>query len=995
MTRVLILDDRAINRQVLTTLLSYKGFETREAIDGVEGLEIVAEWPPDLAIVDIAMPRMDGVEFVKRLHADPKHAATPIIFYTASYDPSEARRIGEANGAVQVLMKPSEPDVILRAIERALGKPHESRPSRTSALPAFDRLQIAAMRAGALIDFQLEIAAQRAAGDILKILARAARTIIASQHSIVTVGKARLTGCEHDACEGSNDGTPIRVPLETAAQRYGWLTLMDKEGGGPYDADDERIALTIAAQAAVAYENLKLYDEIRMEADLLDRNVNLLHATIEASGDGIVVVDQNARYVTLNRRYVEILRLPEEILESGDAKDSYEFMLRNVKDPVAYRAAIEAVRNGRETDHTFQMLDGRFIEGHGAPRLLNGEIIGRVWSFRDVTDRIQGETALRQSEAKYRTLVANIPDIIWTVDASGRILFMSPNVEIMTGYSAEEIMRDGQSGWVERIHAEDRLVRDSSLETMFEQYRALEVEYRFQHKDGRWIWVHASSLGAYERDGVLLADGVLRDITAQKEADETLRNVARDRALLLESTGDGIFAVDPDGICIMANRMAATLLGRSVEELTGTRIHELIRPFGTPFDVTRPVRVDDAAFFRRDGTEFPVEYIAAPIVDEGVVRGTVVSFADISERRRLEQRLEQVSRIDSLGRMAATIAHEFNNVLMGIQPFAEVIRRKGAADESLQKAAGHILNSIARGKGITQDILRMSRAAEPQIRSVEVIPWIEQLTSEIRGLVGTRVKVELDVPAWDPLFVRCDPAQMQQVLTNLAVNARDAMGGNGTLRILAERAGGMVRIVVADSGCGIPKETLPFIFEPLFTTKKSGTGLGLAVAQQIVVRNGGTIGVESEVGEGTRFTIELPQAEAPARETASAGDDHQQQLGIERILIVEDDPSVASGLAAILESEGIGVRVIERGEEAMRAVALFDPDVVLIDVSLPDMSGADVYEEIVGKYPGIGVIFSTGHADESRLPKAHSERVGFLRKPYSSETLLSKLREVM
>jgi CheY-like chemotaxis protein len=251
------------------------------------------------------------------------------------------------------------------------------------------------------------------------------------------------------------------------------------------------------------------------------------------------------------------------------------------------------------------------------------------------------------------------------------------------------------------------------------------------------------------------------------------------------------------------------------------------------------------------------------------------------------------------------------------------------------------------------------------------------------------------VPAWDALYVRCDPTQMQQVLTNLAVNARDAMGGRGTLRILAERAGSVVRIVVADSGCGIPAETLPYIFEPLFTTKHSGTGLGLAVAQQIVVRNGGTIAVESAVGEGTRFTIELPQAEPPASETAKESDTNRQQLGIDRILIVEDDASVASGLAAILESEGIGVRVIERGEEAARAVALFDPDVVLIDVSLPDMSGAEVYEEIVGKYPDIGVIFSTGHADEARLPQAHSERVGFLRKPYSGETLLNKLREVV
>jgi PAS domain S-box-containing protein len=873
MTRVLILDDRPINRQVLTTLLAYKGFETREAVDGVEGLDIAREWTPDLAIVDIVMPNMDGIEFVRQLRADPQLAATPIIFYTASYDEAVALRIGREAGVAQVLMKPSEPELILKTIDETLGRT-TARPlpgDRTAS--AFDRLQTAAMRTSALVDFQLEIAAQRGAVDILKILARAARNIIASEHSIVSVAGARLTGCEHPDCE-SAVGPRIRVPLETAAQRYGWLTLIGKEGREDYDADDERMALTIVAQAAIAYENLKLYDEIRMEADLLDRNVNLLHATIEASGDGIVVIDRSSRFVTFNQKFVEIMRVPEEILDSGDANRGLQFSLGELKDPVAFGAVVERVRDGGEARATLEMNDGRFIEFIGAPRRLDGEIIGRVWTFRDVT--------------------------------------------------------------------------------------------------------------------------------ASVRAEEELRHVARERELLLESTGDGIFALDVHGVCTMANHVAASLLGREVEELVGRRIHDLVHSHGTdqcamlaPIKIGEAKRVAEDLFRHRDGTTFPVEYRSSPIVDQSVLRGAVVTFADISERRLLEQRLEQIGRIDSLGRMAATIAHEFNNVLMGIQPFAEVIRRKAAGDESLQKAAGHIMNSVARGKGITHDILRIARPAEPQVRSVELTPWLEQIVAEIRALVGARVNVDLDVPPWDPLFVQFDPAQMQQVLTNLAVNARDAMGGNGTLRVIAERSGSQVRMIVADTGCGIDGKTLPYIFEPLFTTKHSGTGLGLAVAQQIVVRNGGIIAVESAVGEGTRFTIEFPEAQAPEHD--SAGDDQSdpEQLGVHRVLIVEDDPEVASGLAAILEGAGLAVRAVERGSEAVRAAAAFEPDVVLIDISLPDMSGAEVYELIVARWPRMSVIFSTGHADEANMPQMRSAHVGFLRKPYSGDTLLSKLREVV
>jgi PAS domain S-box-containing protein len=989
MTRVLILDDRPINRQVLTTLLSYKGFETREAVDGVEGLEIAREWPPDLAIVDAVMPRMDGVEFVRQLRNDPQLSATPVIFYTASYDLATARQIGKRSGVEHVLMKPSEPEVILKTIDLALAR------SRTPPPPpnetAIDRVQTAAMRAGALIDFQLEIAAQRSAREILEILARTARNIIASEHSIVEVGNARFVGCNHPKCGVAAGPARIRVPIETAAQRYGWLTLV----GDGYDADDERIALTIVAQAAIAYENLKLYDELRMEAELLDRNVNLLHATIEASGEGILVVSPDSKFVTFNEKFGEILRLPDDIIASGDSDRGIAFTLERVTNPAAFRAMIQRVRDGGEGRGTFEMIDGRFIECHGEQRRIDGEIIGRVWSFRDVTARVQAEEALRQSEQKYRTLVANVPDVIWTADSAGRILFVSPNVEAMLGYTAEELMANGDVAWTSRIHRNDLVRTMESYLATFEKRLPFDSEFRFRRKDGRWIWIHGSALGAYESDGVLRADGVLHDITARKESEEQLRRVARERELLLESTGEGIFAVDVHGICTMANRMAAHLLGRVIDELTGTKINELIHPHGAPFAVSTPMRVADDSFLRRDGSAFPVEYVASPIVDGGGVRGTVVSFTDITERRRLEQRLEQISRIDSLGRMAATIAHEFNNVLMGIQPFAEVIRRRAGADESLQKAAGHIMNSVARGKSVTQDILRMSKAAEPQLRSVELVPWLEQLAAEIRALVGPRINVELDVPAWDRLWVRCDPAQMQQVLTNLAVNARDAMSGIGTLRVLAERAGSAIRMVVSDTGSGIDAATLPYIFEPLFTTKHSGTGLGLAVAQQIVVRNGGTIGVESAPGEGTRFTIEIPATQPPAEQTGDGSESELAQLGISRVLIVEDDPSVASGLAAILEAEGVAVHVVVRGEEATRAAASFAPDVAIIDVSLPDMNGAEVYAELARRWPEMGVIFSTGHAEESRLPQMGGERVAFLRKPYGSEALLRKLREVI
>jgi PAS domain S-box-containing protein len=911
-----------------------------------------------------------------------------------------------------VLMKPSEPDVILETIDKALGRltaPPQPSEVASRAANELARLQTAAMRTSALVDFQLEIAAQRSADDILRILARAARNVVASAHSVVTVGVLTLTSCDDAECGGHAGAPDIRVRLETATRSYGWLSLMDRNGDGGYTADDQRIAQTIAAQAAIAYENLVLYEEVRREAELLHHNVELLTSTIEANTDGIAAVDLQSRFVTYNSRFVEIWGLPEDIVRSGNAEASFAYACERVRNADACRAMLEGAASGQEASGLMEMLDGRLIECKATPRSLDGEVVGRLWTFRDVTARVRDAESLEKSEESYRTLIANIPDATWRADSLGIVHFVSPNIETILGYTAEEICAPaGLQGWKDNVHPDDLERVTAAYAALFERRQSLDIEYRLQRKDGVWFWLHDRSLGTYERDSVTFADGVCRDVTRRKMAEAELLRVARERQVLIESTAQGIFAVDVRGICTMANRVAALLIGRSIDELVGSRIHELIHHHKkdgskcSPDDCSilstlvtqRPVRLDDEIFWRRDSSSFPVECTASPLIDDGVLRGAVVTFSDATERRQMDRRLEQINHIDSLGRMAATIAHEFNNVLMGIQPFAEVIRRKTAKDATLQKAADHIINSVARGKTITQDILRISKAAEPQTQSVELIPWLEHLVSEIRVLVGARVAVELDVPVWDTLFVRCDPSQMQQVLTNLALNARDAMAGEGTLRLVAKRTGALVRMIVTDTGCGIPPETLPYIFEPLFTTKHSGTGLGLAVAQQIVIRNGGTIVVKSVVGEGTRFQIDLPSAAAP-KHAAPADAKPNEELGVRRVLIVEDEPSVASGLEAILEAEGVEVRIVARGGDAAAAMAKFGPDAVLLDMSLPDMSGAAVYELISARWPDVAVIFSTGHADESRLPKWSSRHVGFLRKPYTSEVLLTKLREVV
>ena len=331
------------------------------------------------------------------------------------------------------------------------------------------------------------------------------------------------------------------------------------------------------------------------------------------------------------------------------------------------------------------------------------------------------------------------------------------------------------------------------------------------------------------------------------------------------------------------------MLGRPAEEFIGRNMHDAVhglradgslypqdecpiyQMIGTP---ASPRSVTNDVFWRRDGTPMPVDYSAAPIIDEGVAVGAVVAFTDISARRKLEPKLEQANRLTSLGRMAATIAHEFNNVLMGISPYVELLRRK---PEEIAKAIDQISRAVSRGKGITHDILRYTQPAEPNRAVVAVEPWLRNVVMEARSMLPPIYAIDLDVDD-PPLSIEADANQLHQILMNLVLNARDAMwsgagrsafrcaaNAHGTFCIRSGRASpALAHLIVRDEGSGMKPETLRHMFEPLFTTKKNGTGLGLAVTHQVVLRHGGEIFVESEIGVGTTFHIFLPLAETTA-----------------------------------------------------------------------------------------------------------------------------------
>ena len=504
----------------------------------------------------------------------------------------------------------------------------------------------------------------------------------------------------------------------------------------------------------------------------------------------------------------------------------------------------------------------------------------------EAMEREHAQNALVASEERYRRILTGAKEIIFTLDGNGAFVTLNPAFETLTGWTGEE--------WIGRhfneLVAEPyRHVTDSLFHDLLTtgQNVTLELEVTGHHGNVMLdVTSFSSSAGPVE------VYGFARDITATRRAEREREQLTRNLQLLLESTLEGICTVDPDGRCTMINRAAAKMLGYEPEELLGTDIFALLQPaldWKTPFrdvvDSGEPIVLVNAIFAHKNGAAIPVECSAAPITDGQVRVGVVVTFTDESERRKLEAKLEQVSRVSSLGRLSAIVAHEFNNVLGGISPFVDALRLN-PTPENVAIGTEHIGRSVKRGRRITEDILRFAQPAEPVRTRVQPDPWLRAIALESTSLLPARYRVEVECDAATP-EMEVDPNQLHQIFTNLVLNARDAMPAGGTITLGAQQHDAAARfpfgvvahperfvhLTVTDTGCGMSPETLQRIYEPLFTTKPSGTGLGLPVTHQVVQRHGGEIFVESSPGHGTTFHIFLPAMVAVAEvgvTTASA-----------------------------------------------------------------------------------------------------------------------------
>jgi PAS domain S-box-containing protein len=497
----------------------------------------------------------------------------------------------------------------------------------------------------------------------------------------------------------------------------------------------------------------------------------------------------------------------------------------------------------------------------------------------------------------------------------------------------------------------------------------------------------------------------------------------------LEFVPDAIVGVGGDGKIVLVNQQAEKLFGYPRDELAGQLVELLVpdrfreihpRHRTNYFDEprTRPMGAGIELFaVRRDGTEFPVEISLSSIELEGETIATA-AIRDISERaesereKALQDQLDRARRLESVGQLAGGIAHDFNNILGVIMNYAEFVAEELGPDSSAREDVEEIRRAAERAAALTRQLLIFSRREVVKPEVLDLGALIADLENLLRRALGERV--ELTISFADGLrAVEADPSQIEQVLVNLAVNARDAMPEGGRLVIEAENveldneytymhpdteAGLYIRLKVSDTGIGMDKETIEHVFEPFFTTKSDGTGLGLATVYGIVTAAGGRVDVYSEPEIGTTVKIHFPTtANGPKEREAS---DEADSVGRgEVVLVVEDEPDVRRMAERILTKGGYSVIGTDQGGDAVEICSRDSQqiDLLLTDVIMPEMLGTELVEKVRSLRPKLKVVYMSGYSHEVLAPQALGRNGGsaFIEKPFSAQALRATVRELL
>jgi PAS domain S-box-containing protein len=964
---ILVVDDLAANRRVLVELLRSEGHRLFEAADGRAGLDIVGAEHPDLIITDLMMPVMDGYEFVRQLRLDPTSRLTPIVFYSADYSRGEAYALAESAGVSSILMKPANSEDVLAVVNRALSHVPDGAAPHREALTRIeydgqhlklltdklfekaDDLRVANARLRALHNIGLELACEKDPDRLLRNVCHAARDLFGATY--VTLGIVDLDG-----------GTIQRV--ETCGVDPGpWFQKNDAIAGVLQSVIGGR--RVIRGSTPETFQFPANHPEVQtFVAAPLASPTNVYGWFCLVGNEGRAFSDEDQDLVTILAgqvgRIYENTHL-HAVSQAREAALEHEVSQHRLAD-VALRQARDRAQRYLDTAGVMLLAldrEGRVTQANRFACTTLGwtaeELFGRSWVDTCIPVESRDLMRARLSDA----LVGNLP---------------SYENAVLTR-SGEQRMID----WRNTVlfdEAGQTIGTFSSGTDVTEKYETAEA-FRIGQERMRFA-LESAKIGIWDRD---YATGVVR-------WSETLEAHYGLPAGSYAGTFDAfVERIHPDD-------RAATLLLLEEAAKSGrdfTLQHRSVWADGTIHWLTGSGRI-----------------VSGPGGEP--IRGIGIS-QDVTARHALEEQYQQAQKMEAVGRLAGGVAHDFNNLLTVILGYCELMLADLPAGDARRLDIEQIQTAGDSASSLTRQLLAFSRKQiiEPTVLNLNTV--VANMRTMLGRLIGEDIKIVIALSR-EPAMVVADCGQLEQIVLNLAVNARDAMPDGGTLTIgtaAVELGADQVKahptvvpgdfhvITVTDTGTGMTPQVMSRLFEPFFTTKDvgKGTGLGLASVHGMVTRGCGIIQAHSRLGQGSTFTVYLPATTSAPAVRVEYPATSAMMVPVHTIMLVEDAEKLRHLTRRLLERMGHTVVVAANAREA---IELFDQhdaiDVVITDVVMPGSSGPLLARQLIARRPELRVIYMSGYTDETIAHHGVLKAgLSFLHKPFTSLQLGRKIRE--
>ncbi len=840
---------------------------------------------------------------------------------------------------------------------------------------------------------------------------------------------------EIDALESSRDvGAHIQRVMDERGDRF--ESVHRRKDGSLMDVEVSITHLNLEGGRLFVF--VRDITEQRRAREALERERDRLAHVIEATGVGTWEWNVRTGEAEMDERWAAMLGYSLGELEPID-QTTWE-RVSHPDDLAVAKTRLEQHLGGAAEDYSalvrMRHKDGHWvwIEDRGKVREWSpdGQPLRMFGTHTDISERVKADAALREREEFQRSLLASSPVALFTLDREGRVRSWNPAAEEIFGWTEEEAVGSPLPVVPPEKQAEFREL----LREVWEGKILRQKELTRIRKDGSHIQVSLSSArirgSAGEVTGVMSA---LADITEQKTAEEAL---ARERALLrkvMETSPVGIVVLDRRGEILFANAFSEQLLGLERSRISGRTYNapewEISSVEGDPFpeeklpfrrvmDSGEPVFDVRHAVSRPDGARVFLSVNAAPLREEdGEVTGVVTVMEDITqrvtdqeEREQVQAQLRQAQKLEAVGRLAGGVAHDFNNMLAVIMSAAEMAIPEVDPGSTVFQDLMQINEAAERSANLTRQLLAFSRKQVIRPRATDLNQLVAEQEKILRRLIGEEIEIRLGLREglWSVLI---DPSQVDQILANLLVNARDAIQGTGNVSIdtdnvlldethsredMAVEPGEHVLLSITDTGSGMDAGTLEQIFDPFFTTKVQGkgTGLGLATVYGIVRQNNGVIHVYSEPGMGTTFKIYLPRHAGEAVDVR--GEVEKPLVGSETVLVVEDEEAILKLARRFLEDTGYRVLTARTPMEALGSAHELDGEIhlLLTDVVMPGMNGKQLQRRLQELRPRIRTLFMSGYtANVIAQRGVLEEGVDFIQKPFTMRTLTRRVREVL